>query len=143
MSINTDSNQRPASGIAIKSSYFPKPQYRKEPLSMLRAWDLETGDSILMGQYRKLYGQSSTNVSEYILLLLAVIYRIEHAPSALVYSDSTTAVSWFYESSNKSKVPISPKLKKLMNDLDAQVDWTRRTGVELWNTENWGKIRES
>lgn len=131
-------NNKPTAGIAASSSY--QTSYDGKPFAILKAKDITTEEPVLRKELRQIRGESSNNVSEYIVLLVAVLYRIENDPSLVVYTNNQAAYNWFYDCKTKSKVPLSPNVRKLLNELDSRVTYAYRTGVELWNTEEWGPI---
>lgn len=120
----------PTGGIAVDAAHSVKNR-----LTEIQGIDLSTGERVF---YRNL-GNQTVNIGEFLALVEGVKYVISkrHKP-ALVYSDSTTAITWFRE-----KYTASKKRNKLLQkaEIYLKLAWSYVAKVEVrhWNGRKWGE----
>lgn len=123
-------NQRPTKGIAVDAAHSTK---RLE--TEYQAIDLATGEQIF---YKNL-GNQTVNIGEFLGVVEAVKYIIENDfQPRVVYTDSTTAISWFRSkrtASNK-KCKDLHKAEIFLRVMAADVDTIE---VVHWNNQKWGE----
>ena len=118
-------------GIAVDAAHSTK-KGRTE----FRGIDLKTGKPVF---YREL-GNQTVNIGEFLAIVEAVKYIIEndYYPK-VIFSDSTTAISWF-----KNKRTASGKRNAMLIKAEIYIRvmayWIDEIEVVQWNNSKWGEI---
>ena len=122
--------KRPDKGIATDAAHSTK-----NLLTEYQGIDLSTGEQIF---YRNL-GNQTVNIGEFLAVVEAVKYIIENDYyPRIVYTDSQTAISWFYNKATASSKPCNELrkaeifLKVLAHDVDT-------VKVKHWDNDEWGE----
>lgn len=121
---------RPTEGIATDAAHS-----MKRGVTEYQGIDLATGEQLF---YRDL-GNQTTNIGEFLGVVEAVKYIIEHDfQPRVIYTDSMTALRWYKgkaTASNKKNYELQKTevfLKALAYDVDTiEVKW--------WNNKEWGE----
>lgn len=121
---------RPTEGIATDAAHS-----MKRGVTEYQGVDLATGEQLF---YRDL-GNQTTNIGEFLGVVEAVKYIIEHDfQPRVIYTDSMTALRWYTSkatASNKKNYELQKAevfLKALAYDVDTiEVKW--------WNNKEWGE----
>lgn len=121
---------RPTEGIAMDAAHS-----MKRGVTEYQGIDLATGEQLF---YRDL-GNQTTNIGEFLGVVEAVKYIIEHDfQPRVIYTDSMTALRWYKSkatASNKKNYELQKAevfLKALAYDVDTiEVKW--------WNNKEWGE----
>lgn len=121
---------RPIEGIATDAAHSVK-----NGITQYRGIDLKTGKEI----FRRNLGNQTVNIGEFLGVIEAVKYIIEnnYTPS-IIYTDSITAISWFYNKKTSSK-KRNPELKKaevFLQTISYKVD---KMTVRHWDNKGWGE----
>lgn len=117
-------------GIAVDAAHSEK---NKE--TEFQGVDVETGEILF---YKKL-GYQTVNIGEFLAIVEAAKYIIEHDyQPKTIYSDSTTAISWFNSKSTASK-KRNKWLQKAEIFLKAAAYWVDQITIVKWNNKNWGE----
>lgn len=123
-------NKRPTIGIAVDAAHSTKNLETE-----YQGINLETGEKIF---YKNL-GNQTVNIGEFLGVVAAVKYIIENNfQPRIVYTDSTTAISWFRNkrtASNK-KCKDLQKAEIFLRVMAADVDTIE---VVHWNNQKWGE----
>lgn len=122
---------RPADGIATDGAHSTKLGRTR-----YRGMDLATG-TILFSQQA---GNRTANVGEFLGVVAAARYILEHHyVPAIIYTDSTTAISWYHAGRAATR-------RRCPDVLRAEV-FLRLMAVPLavveirhWDTRRWGEI---
>lgn len=118
-------------GIAVDAAHS-----NKNRKTEYRGVDLKTGKTIF---YQDL-GNQTVNIGEFLAIVEAVKYIIEYDyQPKIIYSDSTTAISWFKNKRSASN-KRNPKLMKAEIYLRAIAYWIDEIQVIHWNNAEWGEI---
>lgn len=118
-------------GIAVDAAHSIKNKKTE-----FQGVDLKTGKKIF---YNDL-GNQTINIGEFLAIVEAVKYIIENDyKPKVVFSDSTTAISWF-----RSKRTASGKRNKLLMKaeiyLRAMSFWVDDIKIVKWDNKAWGEI---
>lgn len=121
---------RPIEGIATDAAHSVK-----NGITRYRGIDLKTGKEI----FRRNLGNQTVNIGEFLGVIEAVKYIIEnnYTPS-IIYTDSITAISWFYNKKTSSK-KRNLELKKaevFLETISFKVD---KITVLHWDNKGWGE----
>lgn len=121
---------RPVEGIATDAAHS-----NKRNLTEYQGIDLSTGKKIF---YRNL-GNQTVNIGEFLAVVEAVKYIIENDyHPRVIYTDSITAISWFYNKRTAS-AKNNRELKKaevFLKAFAADVDTIK---VNHWDNKGWGE----
>lgn len=118
-------------GIAVDAAHSTK-NHKTE----YRGVDLSTGEIIF---YKDL-GNQTINIGEFLAIVEAVKYIIEHDyQPKVIYSDSTTAIRWFKDKRTASG-KRNAKLMKAEIYLRAIAYWIDEIKVVKWENSQWGEI---
>lgn len=121
----------PIEGIAVDAAHSVKNRKTE-----FRGVDLKTGKVLF---YKDL-GNQTVNIGEFLAIVEAVKFIIEYDfQPAIIFSDSTTAISWFHEK-RTSSMKRNPKLMKAEIYLRAIAHWIDRIEVMKWDNTMWGEI---
>lgn len=123
-------HEPPTCGIAVDAAHSTKNR-----LTEIQGIDLSTGERVF---YRNL-GNQTVNIGEFLAIVEGVKYVISKGfKPALVYSDSTTAMTWYRE-----KYTASRKRNKLLQkaEIYLKLAWSYVQKVEVrhWNGRAWGE----
>lgn len=100
-----------------------------------RGVDLKTGKLLF---YKDL-GNQTVNVGEFLAIVEAVKYIIEYDfHPKVIFSDSTTAISWF-KNKRTASGKRNPKLMKAEIYLRAIAYWVDEIDVVKWDNKQWGE----
>ena len=117
-------------GIAVDAAHS-----MKNKLTEIQGIDLETGERLF---YKNL-GNQTTNIGEFLAIVEACKYINEHDyKPRVIYSDSTTAITWFKEKYTASK-KRNKHLQKAEIYLKVCAIYVDNIEVIHWNTQEWGE----
>jgi len=117
-------------GIAVDAAHS-----MKNKLTEIQGIDLETGERLF---YKNL-GNQTTNIGEFLAIVEACKYINEHDyKPRIIYSDSTTAITWFKEKYTASK-KRNKHLQKAEIYLKVCAIYVDNIEVIHWNTQEWGE----
>ncbi len=122
--------KRPIEGIATDAAHSTK-----RLVTEYQGIDLATGERIF---YRNL-GEQTVNIGEFLGVVEAVKYIIENNfQPRVIYTDSITAISWFYNkrTASKKKNKELQKAEIFLKAFAADVDTIQ---VVHWNNKQWGE----
>lgn len=122
--------KRPTEGIATDAAHSTK-----RLVTEYQGIDLATGKRIF---YRNL-GEQTVNIGEFLGVVEAVKYIIENDfQPRVIYTDSITAISWFYNkrTASKKKNKELQKAEIFLKAFAADVDTIQ---VVHWNNKQWGE----
>ena len=122
--------KRPTEGIATDAAHSTK-----RLVTEYQGIDLATGKRIF---YRNL-GEQTVNIGEFLGVVEAVKYIIENDfQPRVIYTDSITAISWFYNkrTASKKKNKELQKAEIFLKAFAADVDTIQ---VLHWNNKHWGE----
>lgn len=122
--------KRPIVGIATDAAHSTK-----RLVTEYQGIDLATGERIF---YRNL-GEQTVNIGEFLGVVEAVKYIIEHDfQPRIIYTDSITAISWFYNkrTASKKKNKELQKAEIFLKAFSSDVDTIE---VVHWNNKQWGE----
>jgi len=117
-------------GIAVDAAHSIKNRCTE-----IQGIDLATGEVIF---YENL-GNQTVNIGEFLAIVAAAKYIVAHDyKPRLIYSDSTTAITWF-----KEKYTASKKRNKHLQKAEIYLKacWRYLQDIEVvhWNTQDWGE----
>jgi len=122
--------KRPIEGIATDAAHSTK-----RLVTEYQGINLATGERIF---YRNL-GEQTVNIGEFLGVVEAVKYIIEHDfQPRIIYTDSITAISWFYNKRTASKKK-NKELQKAEIFLKAFASDVDTIEVVHWNNKQWGE----
>ena len=122
--------KRPIAGIATDAAHSTK-----RLVTEYQGIDLATGERIF---YRNL-GEQTVNIGEFLGVVEAVKYIIENDfQPRIIYTDSITAISWFYNKRTASKKK-NKELQKAEIFLKAFASDVDTIEVVHWNNKQWGE----
>ena len=122
--------KRPMSGIATDGAHSTR-----ERLTRFRAVDLSSGKEL----FRESTGNWTNNVGEFLGIVAAVKYIIEHPDlPRVIYSDSKTAITWYRDRTTASSRHC-PALLKAEIFLKVTEEKIRDIRVEYWDNRLWGE----
>ena len=122
--------KRPIEGIATDAAHSTK-----RLVTEYQGINLATGERIF---YRNL-GEQTVNIGEFLGVVEAVKYIIENNfQHRVIYTDSITAISWFYNkrTASKKKNKELQKAEIFLKAFAADVDTIQ---VVHWNNKQWGE----
>lgn len=122
--------KRPIEGIATDAAHSTK-----RLVTEYQGINLATGERIF---YRNL-GEQTVNIGEFLGVIEAVKYIIENNfQPRVIYTDSITAISWFYNkrTASKKKNKELQKAEIFLKAFAADVDTIQ---VVHWNNKQWGE----
>lgn len=117
-------------GIAVDAAHSVK--NRK---TVYRGVDLKTGKVLF---YKDL-GNQTINIGEFLAIVEAVKYIIDHDfQPKVIFSDSTTAISWF-KNKRTASGKRNPRLMKAEIYLRAAAYWIDEIEIVKWDNRLWGE----
>lgn len=122
--------RRPTQGIATDAAHSTK-----RLVTEYQGINLVTGERIF---YRNL-GEQTVNIGEFLGVVEAVKYIIENDfHPRVIYTDSITAISWFYNkrTASKKKNKELQKAEIFLKAFSADVDTIK---VIHWDNKRWGE----
>lgn len=122
--------KRPIEGIATDAAHSTK-----RLVTEYQGINLATGERIF---YRNL-GEQTVNIGEFLGVVEAVKYIIENNfQPRVIFTDSITAISWFYNkrTASKKKNKELQKAEIFLKAFAADVDTIQ---VVHWNNKQWGE----
>ncbi|WP_419511415.1 ribonuclease H [Alistipes sp.] len=121
----------PVAGIATDGAHSTK-----QGRTRYRGVDLATGD-ILFSQQA---GNRTANVGEFLGVVTAARYILEHNyVPAVIYTDSTTAISW-YRAGRAATRRRSPDVLRAEVFLRLMAVPLATVEIRHWDTRRWGEI---
>lgn len=121
---------RPEAGIATDAAHSAK-----NGKTEYQAIDLATGEQL----FRRELGNQTVNIGEFLAVVEAAKYIIENDfQPRVIYTDSTTAITWFNNKrtasrkANKEMQKAEIFLKVLASDIDS-------VEVRHWDNREWGE----
>lgn len=119
------------SGIAVDAAHSIKNKKTE-----FRGIDLKTGELLF---YEDI-GNQTVNIGEFLALVEAVKYIIEHDyQPKVIFSDSTTAISWF-KAKRTASVKRNFRLMKAEIYLRAFAYWIDEIQIIKWDNRAYGEI---
>lgn len=121
---------RPIEGIATDASHSTK-----NGITRYRGIELRSGEEI----FHETLGNLTVNIGEFLGVVAAAKYIIEHNYiPRIIYTDSTTAISWFTQKRTASKKKISAlfKAEMFLQVMSVEIDTIK---VCHWLNEQWGE----
>lgn len=121
---------RPTEGIATDASHSTK-----NSLTRYRGIDLKTGTEI----FHEDLGNQTVNVGEFLGVVAAAKFIIERSYTPrIIYTDSTTAISWFTQkhTASKKRSPALFKAEIFLQIMSAEIDTIE---VIHWKNDTWGE----
>lgn len=129
-SVTMGSYQRPNEGIATDAAHSTK-----NGVTEYQAIDLKTGKQLF---YRNL-GNQTVNIGEFLAVVEAAKYIIENDfKPRVIYTDSMTALTWFYNKRTASK-KANRELQKAEIFLKAFAYDIENIMVLHWKNKSWGE----
>lgn len=122
---------RPEQGIATDGAHS-----MKRGVTRYRAVDLATGELLFTHDI----GNQTINIGEFLGIIEAAKYIIEHRHTpAIIYTDSLTARTWFYEkrTASRKKNAAVKKAEVFLKAMASEIDTIE---VIHWDTPQWGEI---
>lgn len=118
-------------GIAVDAAHSTKAKR-----TQFRGVDLSTGKILF---YQEL-GNQTINIGEFLAIVEAAKYIIDtgYEPKR-IFSDSTTAITWFKNKKTGSK-NRNPLLFKAEIYLRAIAHWIDKIEIIKWDNAKWGEI---
>lgn len=118
-------------GIAVDAAHSVKNKKTE-----FRGVDLKTGKVLF---YKDL-GNQTINIGEFLAIVEAVKYIIDHDfQPKVIFSDSTTAISWF-KNKRTASGKRNPRLMKAEIYLRAIAYWVDEIEVIKWDSQKFGEI---
>lgn len=118
-------------GIAVDAAHSTKNKKTE-----FRGIDLKTGKVLFYSDL----GNQTINVGEFLAIVEAVKYIIDHDfQPKVIFSDSTTAISWF-KNKRTASGKRNPKLMKAEIYLRAIAYWIDEIEVIKWDNTIYGEI---
>lgn len=118
-------------GIAVDAAHSVKNRKTE-----FQGVDLKTGKIIF---YSNL-GNQTVNIGEFLAIVEAVKYIIEYDyQPQVIFSDSTTAISWF-KAKRTASGRRNPQLMKAEIYLRVFAHWIDRIAIIKWDNRQWGEI---
>lgn len=118
-------------GIAVDAAHSMKNRKTE-----FQGVDLKTGKTLF---YTDL-GNQTINIGEFLAIVEAVKYIIDHDfQSKVIFSDSTTAISWF-KNKRTASGKRNAKLMKAEIYLRAMAYWVDEIEIVKWDNRQWGEI---
>lgn len=118
-------------GIAVDAAHSTKNRKTE-----FRGVDLKTGKILF---YKDL-GNQTINIGEFLAIVEAVKYIIDHDfQPKVIFSDSTTAISWF-KNKRTASGKRNPRLMKAEIYLRAIAYWIDEIEIVKWDNRKWGEI---
>lgn len=122
--------KRPVAGIATDGTHSTR-----ERSTSFRAVDLSSGREL----FRESVGNWTNNVGEFLGIVAAVKYMIEHPEAPrVIYSDSKTAITWYRDRRTASSRRC-PALLKAEIFLKVMEEKIRDIRLEYWDNRLWGE----
>jgi ribonuclease HI len=95
--------------------------------------------------FKEKYPLGTNNIAEFLALVDGYKWINENSDGCgIVWTDSTTAISWFYRKRIKTTLPMNHYTEPLFNKISSAVDYLRRTKSECkimkWDTKDFGEI---
>ncbi len=130
ISAEMDSMRRPEAGIATDAAHSSK-----NGVTEYQAIDLATGEQLF---HREL-GNQTVNIGEFLAVVEAAKYIIENDfQPRVIYTDSTTAVTWFNNKRTASK-KANKEMQKAEIFLKVLASDIERIEVRHWDNREWGE----
>lgn len=118
-------------GIAVDAAHSTKNKKTE-----FRGVDLKTGKVLFYSDL----GNQTINVGEFLAIVEAVKYIIDHDfQPKVIFSDSTTAISWF-KNKRTASGKRNPKLMKAEIYLRAIAYWVDEIELVKWDNTIYGEI---
>lgn len=121
----------PIEGIATDAAHS-----LKKGVTQYRAVDLATGEQLFL----KNLGNQTVNIGEFLAVVAAVKYIIEHDfHPRVIYTDSITALTWFKakKTASKKRMPDLGRAEIFLKIMAFKID---DITITHWNTPQWGEI---
>lgn len=118
-------------GIAVDAAHSTKNRKTE-----FRGVDLHTGKILFYSDL----GNQTINIGEFLAIVEAVKYIIDNDFNPkIIFSDSTTAISWFNNKLTASG-KRNAKLMKAEIYLRAMAYWVDEIKIVKWDNRSWGEI---
>lgn len=121
--------ERPQRGIATDAAHSTK-----NKITSYRGVDLVSGKELFINHI----GNQTVNIGEFLGVVTAVKFILEHDSEPLIYTDSLTAIAWFNSQRSASKKVYS-ELKKSEAFLRVMSEQIKHIRVLHWDNRLWGE----
>lgn len=106
-----------------------------------RGVDTQTKEII----FQRKYEEATNNIGEFLSIVHALaLYKKDGKELKIIYSDSSTAISWVKRKKCKTKLEKNEKNSTLFDDIERAISWLENnpydTKILKWNTSAWGEI---
>lgn len=122
--------KQPVAGIATDGAHSTR-----ERSTSFRAVDLSSGREL----FRESVGNWTNNVGEFLGIVAAVKYMIEHPEAPrVIYSDSKTAITWYRDrrTASSRRCPALLKAEIFLKVMEEKIRYIR---LEYWDNRLWGE----
>ena len=90
------------------------------------------------------YEDATVNIGEFLAIVHALALLGKKGRSAIIYSDSRTAIKWVKDKKANSKLLRTRKNARVFNLVERAEKWLRENSysseIRKWNTAVWGEI---
>ena len=90
------------------------------------------------------YEDATVNIGEFLAIVHALALLGKKGRSAIIYSDSRTAIKWVKDKKANSKLLRTGKNARVFNLVERAENWLRENSysseIRKWNTAVWGEI---
>lgn len=126
---------KPTKGLCSDVAYSPKTK-----LLEYRVVSIENGEVVYSNAIENTH--FAHNIGEFFALVRAVKYAIENKLDLPIFTDSTTALSWYYAKEVRSDVlEDNPKLQPFVEAGLAYLKSLKTLPkIQKWETKQWGEI---
>ena len=85
---------------------------------------------------------TTNNIAEFMATAHASMWLQKHNKRTFIWSDSTTAISWYNNKKAKTKMNLNKftLLKSKLEKCEKHLQETSPPEVRKWNTKQWGEI---
>lgn len=93
----------------------------------------------------KVYPKGTNNIGEFLAIVHAMGWMLQHAPIVPIYSDSLTALYWIKKRQWNTQLPHTPETQELFQVLERAKVFLHNTDLSpftliKWETDAWGEI---
>ncbi len=122
--------KRPTAGIATDAAHSSKNRQ-----TAYRGVIISNNKEVFI----KHIGNRTVNIGEFLGVVEAVKYIIEHDFTPVIYTDSTTAITWF-KAKKAASGKVYPELEKAEAYLKIMAERIKQIQVLHWDNNLWGEI---
>ncbi len=121
--------KRPLKGIATDAAHSTK-----NKMTSYRGVDIESEKELFINHI----GNQTVNIGEFLGVVTAIKFILEHDCEPLIYTDSLTAIAWFNSQRTASK-KVFPELQKSEVFLRIMFEQIKHIQVLHWDNRLWGE----